>query len=320
MTDILTITLNPALDLSTTTDHVVPGLKLRCDPVAADPGCGGINVARVAAELGGSARAFVALGGPTGERLAAALEDLGLPMVRMQSPGETRESLAVHDRTTGGQFRFVMPGPDWMPNDVDEALRAIACAVPPGGIVVLSGSQPPGVPVEFPTRLCAALAERGARIIVDTSGPVLARLAQGTDPAPAVLRMDSAEAEELAGRDLVSRADSAGFAAELVARGAAERVIVARGPDGSVMAGPDGLWQVDAANVTVLSAVGAGDSFVGAFAFGLAEGRPAPEALALGAAAASATCTTPGTQLCTRDMVLDMLPGCGASRITSPSG
>ena len=59
MNDILTVTLNPALDLSTATDRVIAGPKLRCDPVAVDPGGGGINVARV----------VQALGGPNGRRV-----------------------------------------------------------------------------------------------------------------------------------------------------------------------------------------------------------------------------------------------------------
>lgn len=315
MTDILTVTLNPALDLTTTADRVVAGPKLRCDPLTVDPGGGGINVARVVAALGGQARAFVALGGPSGMRLEAAMAEQGIPLVRMEAPGDTRESMAVHDRETGQQYRFVMPGPLWTEAQVTEALAAIAEAVPEGGIVVLSGSQPPGVSAVFATQLCAALAARNAMVIVDTSGPALEHLSKGTTPAPAVLRMDTEEAEGLAGRPLVTRRESAEFAAELVTRGAAERVIVARGADGSVMAGPDGLVQVSAAHVAVVSAVGAGDSFVGAFAYGLASGLSGPEALALGAAAASATVTTPATALCTHEMVLAHLPQCGASLI-----
>lgn len=315
MKDILTVTLNPALDISTTTDRVIAGPKLRCDPIVVDPGGGGINVARVAAEMGAHARAFVALAGPSGMRLEATLSELGIPLVRMKAPDETRESFAVHDRETGAQYRFVLPGPHWSEEDVAESLQAIAASVPKGGIVVLSGSQPPGVSVHYATELCRALLPQEAQVIVDTSGPALEYLAAGTDPAPAVLRMDSEEAEQLAGRPLVTRRESAEFAAELVARGAAKRVILARGADGSVMAGPDGLTQVSAAKVSVVSAVGAGDSFVGAFAYGLATGIGAPDALALGAAAASATVTTPGTQLCRHQMIAELLPQCGASEI-----
>ena len=66
---ILTVTLNPALDVSTSTEAVVPELKLRCEAPDIDPGGGGINVSRAIANMGGRSRALVALGGATGSRL-----------------------------------------------------------------------------------------------------------------------------------------------------------------------------------------------------------------------------------------------------------
>ena len=78
MTDIFTITLNPALDISTAVDQVRPGPKLRCDAPQADPGGGGINVSRAIRRLGGDSLAFVALGGATGQRLASLLTAEGL--------------------------------------------------------------------------------------------------------------------------------------------------------------------------------------------------------------------------------------------------
>ena len=66
MRDILTVTLNPALDLATSVDSVVPGVKLRCGPARTDPGGGGINVSRAIALLGGTSRCLVALAGRNG--------------------------------------------------------------------------------------------------------------------------------------------------------------------------------------------------------------------------------------------------------------
>ncbi len=66
---ILTVTLNPALDLETTTPEIVPGEKLRCTEPARDPGGGGINVARAIVQLGGAATALVAAGGAGGDTL-----------------------------------------------------------------------------------------------------------------------------------------------------------------------------------------------------------------------------------------------------------
>lgn len=313
--DILTVTLNPTIDVSTSADEVRPGPKLRCAPPLVEPGGGGINVARTINYLGGSARALIAVGGATGERLLNLMTEAGVATVALRAPGETRQSLAVTDRATHGQYRFVLPGPAWGPADVGQALAAIAGAVRPGGIVVLSGSQPPGVPEDFPARLARVLAGR-ARLIVDTSGGPLRALAEGVGAqSPWILRMDSEEAEELAGHPLPTPSDSARFAAELVARGVAEAVILALGPDGAVLAAPGLRLRAANAKVPVVSKVGAGDSFVGALTLALAQGATLSEALSFGNAAASAAVMTEGTQLCRRADVERLLPECGAEAV-----
>lgn len=309
---IVTVTLNPALDLSAPVLRVVPGPKLRTGPVIAEPGGGGINVARVVAALGGRALALACLGGSTGDRLAALLADVpGLTLAALPSPGETRESLTVDEGDSGAQFRFVLPGPDYPPDATAPLLDAIAARVPGGALVVLSGSQPPGLPDDLPRLLAQAL-PAGARLIVDTSGPPLAGLIARPDPAlrPAVLRLDAAEAEAHAGTPLPDAADSAALAARWVAQGVAETVILARGAEGSVMVGPGGAWLCVPPRVTEVSKVGAGDSFVAGLTLGLARGDSADQALTLAVAAAAAAVTTPGTQLCRAADVAALRPAC----------
>ena len=299
---VLTVTLNPALDLSSAADEVRPDLKLRCDKPVVEPGGGGINVSRAIKILGGQSTAMVALGGTTGTRIAEMLKSDGLSVVRLTAPGETRQSLAVNDRATGGQYRFVLPGPEWHRAHVADMTSAIAESARAGGWVVVSGSNPPGVPDGFEQMLTVRLKDSSARLIVDTSGEAL-RVLSGSSTPVDVLRMDSHEAEGLAGRPLPLRSDSAAFAAGLVQNGAAKSVIVARGADGSVIAGPDGAWHAEAAKVKVVSAVGAGDSFVAGFVLAAARGWPVPDALALGTAAAAAAVMTPATDLCHADDV-----------------
>ncbi|MBU2957071.1 1-phosphofructokinase family hexose kinase [Paracoccus sp. 1_MG-2023] len=294
---ILTVTLNPALDVSTAADKVRPDLKLRCDKPVFDPGGGGINVSRAIKLIGGQSRAMVALGGATGARMGDMLKTAGLDVLRLTAPGETRQSLAVTDRATGGQFRFVMPGPEWHMSQTGTALAAIAEAALTGGWVVMSGSNPPGIAPGFEQMLTVRLKDGRAKLMVDTSGDALMAMAGSSIPVD-VLRMDSHEAEMLAGRPLPDRMDSADFATGLVRDGAARIVIVARGAEGSVLADMRGAWHAEAAPVKVVSAVGAGDSFVAGFVLAMARGWPPEEALALGAAAASAAVMTPATELC----------------------
>jgi len=306
MKPILTVTLNPALDLSTHCPQVTPGPKLRCGPETAEPGGGGVNVARAIVQLGGAARALVALGGPTGQALAGLLSARNIDLLEVTAPAETRHSFAVTDESSGDQYRFVLSGPSWTTSQLDKVLDTLTAEASKGTLIVFSGSMPPGCPTDWISHACGHLV--GRRVVVDTSGHHLAHQATGPQPCPFVLRMDSAEAQDLSGSTLATRQESAAFAQELRKRGAAELVIIARGKDGSVMAGADGLWHVSAANETVISAIGAGDSFVGGFVMALAQGAPPPEALRRGAAAAAAAVLSPGTQLCLPEDYARLLP------------
>lgn len=301
MRDILTVTLNPALDFATSVDSVVPNVKLRCGPPRTDPGGGGINVSRAIALLGGTSRCLVALGGRNGESLAELLRAAGIALIIHKAPGETRSSLSVRDEHRGEQYRFMLPGPPWGPVDVIEAGASIVEAAQPGGLVVISGTLPPGVLPDIVPDLCGKLRAKGCEVVVDTSGPALYLLARGQGPAPDILRMNQEEADDLARRKLASVSESADFAQSLVRRGVADMVIVARGPEGSILATDAGRWHSRAADVPVRSKVGAGDTFVGTFTLAHAQGDPLPRALQRGVAAASAAVMSEGTALCRRE-------------------
>lgn len=292
---LVTITLNPALDLSAEVARVVAGRKLRTGPVRSEPGGGGINVARVVAALGGQVLALACLGGTTGQRVAAYLTDLpGLTVVPLPAPGETRESFSITETATGAQFRFVLPGPSFAPEGTEALLTALAAAIPDRAWVVLSGSQPPGLPADLPQRLARVL-PAGARLLVDSSGPALDCLLAAPDlhHPPALLRLDETEAGTRA-----PGMAAAALARDLVARGVAQAVTVAQGAAGNVLAAASGAWSCAPPAVTVASKIGAGDSFMGALALARARGADWPEALRQGTAAAAAAVTTPGTELC----------------------
>lgn len=315
MADILTVTLNPALDIATSAAKVRADVKLRCAAPRIDPGGGGINVSRAIAVLGGKSRAVIAAAGHTGQRLLELLEQEGIETLPLPAPGETRQSFSATDESNNQQYRFVMPGPSWTEGMASSALAAIIAAARNSAYTVLSGSLPPGLPAGFPADLARALAGSQARLIVDTSGKALHQIASTDGAAPFLLRMDSAEAQDLAGAPLPSRADTARFAQSLVRKGAAEAVIVARGADGSVLAQRGGCHHAMAANVPVISKIGAGDSFVGGLVHALGQGSSLPEALQKGAAAASAAVMTEATELCRREDVLRLVPECPLSEL-----
>ncbi len=312
-TPVVTLTLNPALDMSSDVAALIPDQKLRCSEPLLDPGGGGLNVSRAIFSMGGESLALVALGGLTGDRLAGLIRTEGVPFLALTAPGETRQSLTVTEASTGRQYRFMLPGPVWTEPDQERVFTLLRASARPGAFGVISGSQPPGVPLDFPARLARAMP--GLNVVLDTSGPALVEAVAHPIPGLAILRMDGDEAEILAGAQLVSRSDSADFAESLVKRGVARMVIVARGADGSVLVDGERRIFAKAAKVKVKSTVGAGDSFVAGLVLSLARGESPEAALAIGTAAASAAVMTDATQLCKMADVLRLLPECVITQV-----
>jgi len=309
-TAITTITLNPSVDFSTSAKKIRPDHKIRCAAPSRDPGGGGVNVARAVHLLGGQACAFVAVGGHMGHVLSGLMSEQGVPLHPFEIAGETRQSMAVIERRSGAQYRFVTPGPVWDHAQVSRALAEITSLAPANGLMVLSGSNPPGVPKDFAAQLMGCMGRDSCKLIVDTSGKALKQLTESTGQAPYLLRMDQAEAVEMAGQPIGSITELASFARSLVLRGVAEVVILALGAHGSVLATATQSWHAAAADVPVVSKVGAGDSFVGALSLALAKNEALPDALQKGTAAASAAVMTDATKLCVRSQVDALIAQC----------
>lgn len=307
MREVATLTMNPALDVATSTEKVVHTDKLRCGPPRLDPGGGGINAARVVRELGGAAVAVFPAGGPAGQALVRLLGEAALDCDAVPIAGMTRESFTVDEASTGQQFRFVMPGPELSATEQDALLAALSGLTPPPRIVLMSGSLPPGVGPEFVGRVCDVARGRGARFILDTSGPAL-RTARGAFLVKPNLR----ELGQAVGRDVQGEADEAEAARELIALGVAEVVLLSLGARGALLVGNGVEHRFPPIPVVARSAVGAGDSMLGAVALALAQGRTLVEAARYGMAAGSATLMTPGTELCHRADVERLFAGTSA--------
>lgn len=299
MRPVLTVTLNPALDLATSVDELKPLRKLRCAAPRLDPGGGGINVSRAIKELGGDSHAFVAVGGHIGALLCELLDDTGLAIDYWPLIEETRISFTATEQNTGLPYRFVLPGPTISPLEANAILAQLDTLIQRcTGYVVASGSLPPGVPDDFYARLARLTRERGGKCIVDTHG---APLRAATEARPYLVRLNHLEAQELLG----GTADDAAhlLATQLVERRLAEVAIVTLGERGAIVAAQGTQIEIRPPRVAVRSGVGAGDSFVAALVFGLASGWPLEDAARYGVAAAAAAVTTEATELCKRETV-----------------
>jgi 6-phosphofructokinase 2 len=301
MRAILTVTLNPALDLSSEAEAVRHTRKVRTFNERYDPGGGGINVARVIDTLGGVSEAVFAAGGETGAMLERLLGEGGTRCRRVPVQGQTRIGYTVRERSTGLEYRFVPKGPAIRSEELEPCVDAVVNHE--GAFVVVSGSLPAGASSDIHVRMAKAAAAREARFVLDSSG---AGLRDTLGFAPVFLVKPSlGELEELTG----TRLDESGVhraAAGLVERGAAELVAVTMGIEGAVLASADGILRMPALHVSARSAVGAGDSFLGAMVWALSEGWATQDAFRFAIAAGAAAVMTPGTELCRRSDIYDL--------------
>lgn len=299
MPDIVTLTMNPALDVSTSAEAVVPTDKVRCGEAHHDPGGGGINVARVVHTLGGEAMAIYPGGGPTGAMLEKLLDRIGIRDHRVPIQGDTRESFTVNDQKSGLQYRFVLPGPVIGPDEKQACLDELAQAADGARIVVLSGSFPPGIAPGFVQEVADLARRIGCRFVLDTSGEALRHMRSGAY----LLKPSIRELREWVVRDLRTEDEQVEAARRLIEERVCEVMVVSLGADGALLVTAEGYEKLAPIEVPVCSAVGAGDSMVGAICFGLVQGLDLRHAVRLGMAAGAATLMTPGTGLCHREDV-----------------
>jgi len=300
MVDVVTLTINPAIDLSVSVERVAPIHKLRCSDARRDPGGGGINVARVIKRLGGDVTAVYAAGGALGQLLRRLIDEEGIPAQATPIAGETREDFTISERSSGAQYRFVLPGPQLSEQDWSACLGLCAGLDQRTRFVVGSGSLPPGVPDVFYGRLAQAAKQAGQKIIVDSSGPPLrAALEAGVY----LIKPSLNEFRLLLGEPLESEADRIAACRSLVAQGRTEAVALTLGDQGALLVTREQVLRAPALPIKPVSIVGAGDSFLGAMIWSLASGHGMEMALRYGVAAGSAALLLPGTELCRREDV-----------------
>jgi 6-phosphofructokinase 2 len=295
MAEIVTLTPNPAIDLATSVDRIVPVHKLRCAPPRRDPGGGGVNVARVVKRFGGDVEALLPIGGFTGQLLSRLIKEEGIASRVIETEEETREDFSVSERETGQQYRFVLPGLPLQRTEWRRCLEALAAIKPAPKFVVGSGSLPPGVPDDFFAQAAAIAHKLGAKFFLDTSGaPLAAALEHGVY----LIKPNLREMRDLVGVELLDQNDWINAAREHIASGKVEVAALSLGHLGGLLVTHDLALRAHALPIKPTSSVGAGDSFLGALIFSVARGNGLAEAFRLAMAAGASALINAGTELC----------------------
>jgi 1-phosphofructokinase family hexose kinase len=287
---------NLTIDRTSAIPELRPGDVLRLSDVIVTPGGKGLNVARAALALGVPARLVAFVPGHTGRASAALISEEGVDLAAVPQAGEIRSTSIILE-PTGRATVLNEPGPALGPGDWEAYEAEIAANLPAHGILVCSGSLPPGAPDDAYARL-VALARAAGRISVVDASPVALRAALAAEPDAVAPNL--AEAEGL----LHGRADEAveaspdappralAAAAELVAAGARNAIVTAAAA-GAAVATAAGTTFVAAPHAQVRNPIGAGDVLTSALAAALERGADAVAATREAVAAAAAGVESP---------------------------
>lgn len=285
---IVTVTPNPALDVTYTLAGFQPGSSHRVANPTVRAGGKGLNVARVAAAQGYRVLALAPVGGHTGQLYRSDLDEYRLPARLITSPSETRRSTTIVDTSTGEATVLNEHGASSAAHVWEELSAQTTIALRDASVLVGSGSLPPGAPAGFYLELGRLAAQAGVPCILDTSGTALLEAAAA---GAALLKPN--EEELLAATGARAVPDGA---RQLLARGA-QRVLVSCGGEGMHLytaAHPNSILQARLPRPLAGNPTGAGDAAVAAVAAFLADGGTEPQSmLRLAVAWSAAAVLTP---------------------------
>ena len=300
--DIVTITVNSALDKSTRFKGLVPEQKIRCEEPRFDAGGGGINVSKAISRLGGTSLAVFTSGGPTGKMLEELVAKEGIAFEAVAVESWTRESFVAVDDNTNSQYRFGFTGGKISDEESNRILETIAALKPK--FLVTSGSLNEGLSDDFYSKIAEIAKKSSAKLIVDTSGEALKK---ALEVGVYMIKPNVGELAKLIGVERLELEEVNEAAKQIIAKGGAEIVVVSLGPQGAGLVTKDIYEFVPAPNVAKKSTVGAGDSMVGGMVWALSQNKSLKEVIRWGVACGTAATMNEGTQLFKAEDVIQLL-------------
>ena len=289
-----TLTLNPALDRTIRVRKLTFDDANRVISEERFAAGKGIDVSRAVIELGGATMAFGFVGGYAGAELEDRLKLAGVSTDFVHIGSETRTNVVISDLETNSITALNARGPQATHVEYEQLLKKLKDYKFRPGFFVISGSAPPGIPIDVYREIVNIAKDNNLKAVLDADGELLKR---GLEARPFMIKPNSHELRCLLGFEAqgVKEVESAG---QKVRAMGVENVLVSMGPDGAVLISEEGSFFAKPPAVEAISPVGAGDSLVAGFVLGLDTGLSFCESLRLGVAAGAACALTPGTELC----------------------
>ena len=303
MTGIVTVTPNPGIDLTLTVPQLTLNQVLRATHTRSDMGGKGFNVSRALQALGTPSVTMGFIGGFTGQRMAAGLQQIGLETDFVEIAGETRTNVVVTNETASEHLKANEPGPEVTPGEIAAFFDRVSDRVRAGDTWVLSGSLPPGVPADFYAQLIESIQQVGARAVVDTSGEPLR---QACHARPFMVKPNDIEAEQVTGCPIESEEDARRAASDILGYGI-KIVALSLGAEGLILATGDETLHARPPHIQARNTVGAGDALVAGLVWALEQHLPLCDVARWGVAAGSVSAAREGVTFGTAGEVRQML-------------
>ena len=300
---IYTITLNPALDRTIWIDKIRDDVSNRIIDERRYAGGKSIDVSKVLKNFGVDNIALGFVGGFAGRELEGRLLNEGIQTDFIRVSGETRTNIILHEKDTGRQLSFNARGPEILPSELMQFVEQIE-SLPCPDVVTIGGSLPLGVSPEIYRKIITLVGRCRARVVLDVDG---LGLLSGIKAHPNIIKPNIHELSELVGHELKEMDEIIGAARE-INQGGVEVVLVSMGAKGILLVAKGVECVAIPPEVKVENTIGAGDSAVAGFVYGLVNGKDLRESLVLAAAAGTATTLRLGTALSQKEDFLNLVP------------
>ena len=295
---ITTVTLNTSVDKLYLVDKLEDYTVMRVREVHNTAGGKGLNVSKVAAQLGEQVTAMGFIGGFNGQYVKTMLETEGVKAAFTEIAAETRSCINIREMETGRHTEFLEPGAAVSEEETERFLAAYREQAKRSAVITISGSIPKGVPTDIYCRLIAIAKEESKPVLLDTSGQLLT---DGVKALPALIKPNTDEIGQLLGVQITSRQQLI-EAAQALHQSGIETVVISLGKEGALIVCKDGIFRGITPDIPVVNTVGCGDSMIAGFAAAIRRGLPAEEMIRLAMAVSTANALTMETgSFCTGD-------------------
>jgi len=253
---VVTITLNPAIDRTVTISNFTAGAVNRVESVRSHPGGKGVNVASALADHGHG----VAVTGFLGRSNAGAFEELfsqkKIADHFVRIAGQTRIGIKITDPVRAETTDINFPGP--APTSEELSMLRWQIATLEAEWFVVAGSLPPGVDPKIYREIIASLRQTGRKVLLDTSGEAFSL---ALEAGPTVVKPNIHEFEAFIGYPLSNEQEVVAAARTLIDRGI-ELVVISMGKEGACFITATESVVARPPEIEVKSTVGAGDAMV----------------------------------------------------------